>query len=70
MAAWEAGSTITLTASPYNRPSTQICYRTMPYTHEDNTLRPDLRLGQSDVAVNKVAVLAQWFENMAGLPGA
>ncbi|KAG8219118.1 hypothetical protein J3R82DRAFT_5020 [Butyriboletus roseoflavus] len=70
MATWEAGNTVTLTASPYIRPSTQICYRTMPYAHEDSWLRPDLRLGQSDVAVNKVAALVRWFENMAGLPGA
>ncbi|KAF9242045.1 hypothetical protein BU15DRAFT_44361 [Melanogaster broomeanus] len=70
MATWEAGSTITLTASPYNKPSTEVCYRTMPYTHEDNRLRPDLRLGQSDAVVKKIAALVRWFENMAGLPGA
>jgi hypothetical protein len=70
MATWETGSTITLTASPYNRPIIEICYRTMPYTHEDNRLRPDLRLGQSDAVVSKVAALVRWFENMAGLPGA
>ncbi|KAF8835614.1 hypothetical protein BDN67DRAFT_912751 [Paxillus ammoniavirescens] len=70
MASWETGSSITLTASPYNKPSTEICYRTMPYTHEDNRLRPDLRLGQSDAAVKKIAALVRWFENMAGLPGA
>ncbi|KIK91245.1 hypothetical protein PAXRUDRAFT_831004 [Paxillus rubicundulus Ve08.2h10] len=70
MANWEAGSSITLTASPYNKPSTEICYRTMPYTHEDNRLRPDLRLGQSDAAVKKIAALVRWFENMAGLAGA
>jgi hypothetical protein len=39
----------------------------MPYTREDNRLRPDLRLAQSDAAVKKVAALAQWFERMAGL---
>ena len=70
MATWETGSTVTLTASPYNRPITEICYRTMPYTCEDNRLRPDLRLGQSDVLVNKVAALVRWFENMAGLRSA
>ncbi|KAF8552453.1 hypothetical protein OG21DRAFT_121730 [Imleria badia] len=69
MATWETGSTITLTASAYNRPITDICYRTMPYTREDNRLRPDLRLGQSDALVSKVAALVRWFENMAGLPG-
>ncbi|KAG1725704.1 uncharacterized protein EDB91DRAFT_1265431 [Suillus paluster] len=63
----EPGSSITFTASPYNKPTAEICFRTMPYTHEDNCLRPDLRLAQSDAAVKKVAALAQWFERMAGL---
>ncbi|OAX38181.1 hypothetical protein K503DRAFT_800650 [Rhizopogon vinicolor AM-OR11-026] len=63
----EPGSSITLTASPYNKPTVEICFRTMPYTHEDNRLRPDLRLAQSDAAVKKVAALAHWFEQMAGL---
>ncbi|KAJ8583142.1 hypothetical protein M405DRAFT_749097 [Rhizopogon salebrosus TDB-379] len=63
----EPGSSITLTASPYNKPTAEICFRTMPYTYEDNRLRPDLRLGQSDAAVKKVAALARWFEQMAGL---
>ncbi|KAG1841829.1 hypothetical protein F4604DRAFT_1597873 [Suillus subluteus] len=63
----EPGSSITLTASPYNKPTAEICFRTMPYTREDNRLRPDLRLGKSDAAVKKVAALAQWFEQMAGL---
>jgi hypothetical protein len=39
----------------------------MPYTREDDRLRPDLRLGKSDAAVKKVAALAKWFERMAGL---
>ncbi|KAG1765842.1 hypothetical protein EV702DRAFT_981279 [Suillus placidus] len=63
----EPGSSIALTASPYNKPTAEICFRTMPYTREDNRLRPDLRLGKSDAAVKKVAALAQWFERMAGL---
>ncbi|KAG1809728.1 hypothetical protein EV424DRAFT_1328193 [Suillus variegatus] len=63
----EPGSSITLTASPYNKPTAEICFRTMPYTREDNRLRPDLRLGKSDAAVKKVAALAQWFERIAGL---
>lgn len=63
----EPGSSITLTASPYNKPTAEICFRTMPYTREDDRLRPDLRLGKSDAAVKKVAVLAKWFEQMAGL---
>ncbi|KAG2337242.1 hypothetical protein BDR05DRAFT_970458, partial [Suillus weaverae] len=63
----EPGSSIALTASPYNKPTAEICFRTMPYTREDNRLRPDLRLGKSDAAVKKVAALAKWFERMAGL---
>ena len=39
----------------------------MPYTHEDNHLRPDLRLGASDAGVKKVEALVKWFEEMAGL---
>ena len=39
----------------------------MPYTHEDNRLRPDLRLGESDAAVRKVAAMVRWFEGLAGL---
>jgi hypothetical protein len=39
----------------------------MPYTHEDNRLRPDLRLGESDAAVRKVGAVVQWFERLAGL---
>jgi len=39
----------------------------MPYTHEDNRLRPDLRLGGSDASVRKVAAVVRWFEGMAGL---
>lgn len=66
-ATWETGSSITLTASPYNKPTAEICFRTMPYTRDDNRLRPDLRLGNSDAAVKRVAALAEWFERMAGL---
>ncbi|KIK38724.1 hypothetical protein CY34DRAFT_90459 [Suillus luteus UH-Slu-Lm8-n1] len=66
-ATWEAGSSITLTASPYNKPTAEICFRSMPYTRDDNRLRPDLRLGNSDAAVKRVAALAEWFERMAGL---
>ncbi|KAF8132549.1 hypothetical protein EV363DRAFT_111397 [Boletus edulis] len=29
-ATWETGSTVTLTASPYNRPIAEICYRRYP----------------------------------------
>lgn len=70
MATWDATTSPTLTASPYMKSKAEICYRTMPYTHEDNRLRPDLRLGESDAAVRKVAGLVRWFEGMAGLVGA
>ncbi|EIW74002.1 hypothetical protein CONPUDRAFT_147964 [Coniophora puteana RWD-64-598 SS2] len=66
-AACDPGSSVVLTASPYNKPVLEICYRTMPYTHEDRRFRPDLRLGASDAAVRKVATLVDWFEDMAGL---
>jgi hypothetical protein len=45
----------------------EICYRTMPSTHEDGRFRPDLRLGMIDAAVRKVAAVVSWFEEMAGL---
>ncbi|KAJ6617654.1 hypothetical protein B0H10DRAFT_1796993 [Mycena sp. CBHHK59/15] len=67
MAAFEPGSAVTLTASPWQNPKLEICYRTMPYTREDQRLRPDLRLGASDASVRKVAAVVRWFEGMAGL---
>jgi hypothetical protein len=67
MASWEPQVPISLTASPYLLSKLDICYRTLPYTHEDKRLRPDLRLGSSDVAVRKVAALVKWFEGIAGL---
>ncbi|KAJ7745415.1 hypothetical protein DFH07DRAFT_16046 [Mycena maculata] len=70
MAAFEPTTTVTLTASPWQKPKLEICYRTMPYTHEDQRLRPDLRLGASDASVRKVAAVVRWFEDMAGLAGA
>nr|GAT49922.1 predicted protein [Mycena chlorophos] len=69
MAAYEPSTAVTLTASPWHKPKLEICYRTMPYTHEDQQLRPDLRLGVSDGCVRKVAAVARWFEHMAGIPG-
>ncbi|KAJ6544191.1 hypothetical protein B0H19DRAFT_1169873 [Mycena capillaripes] len=54
-------------SSPWQKPKLEICYRTMPYTHEDQRLRPDLRLGASDACVRKVAAVVRWFEGMAGL---
>ncbi|EIN06963.1 hypothetical protein PUNSTDRAFT_144558 [Punctularia strigosozonata HHB-11173 SS5] len=59
--------TLNLTASAFFNPRMEICYRTMPYSHEDNRLRPDLRLGMSDMAVRRVAALVEWFERIAGL---
>lgn len=56
-----------MTASPYLKSRLVICYRTMPYTHEDGTLRPDLRLGNSEPSVRKVSAIVTWFERMAGL---
>ncbi|KAG6818605.1 hypothetical protein H0H93_003561 [Arthromyces matolae] len=67
MANWDQTSSPTLSASPHLKSKVEICYRTMPYTHEDNRLRPDLRLGQSDAAVRKVGAVVKWFEDMAGL---
>ncbi|THV01917.1 hypothetical protein K435DRAFT_377221 [Dendrothele bispora CBS 962.96] len=56
-----------LSASPFLKSKLEICYRTMPYTHEDMRLRPDLRLGGMDACVRKVAAVVRWFEKMAGL---
>lgn len=64
---FETGASLSLTASPYNKPRLQVCYRTMPYTHEDRRLRPDLRLARIDIAMRKVAAVVAWFEKMAGL---
>ena len=66
-ASWDPATSPTLTASPYLKSRAEICYRTMPYTHEDNRIRPDLRLGESDAAVRKVAAVVKWFESLAGL---
>ncbi|TEB32432.1 hypothetical protein FA13DRAFT_1731632 [Coprinellus micaceus] len=57
------------TASPMLKSKMTICYRTMPHAHEDGVFRPDLRLGESDPCVRKVATVVRWFEEMAGLPG-
>lgn len=68
MATCNPSTSATLTASPYLKSRLEICFRTMPYTHEDKHLQPDLRLGSSDVAVRKVALIVSWFQGMAGLP--
>ncbi|KAF8893713.1 hypothetical protein CPB84DRAFT_1837309 [Gymnopilus junonius] len=67
MAACDPAASTTLTASPYLKSQLFICFRTMPYIHEDGRLRPDLRLGISEPSVRKVAALVAWFEHMAGL---
>ncbi|KAJ3535488.1 hypothetical protein NMY22_g6467 [Coprinellus aureogranulatus] len=46
-----------LTASPNLKSKMTVCYRTMPYAHEDGVFRPDLRLGESDPCVRKVAAV-------------
>ncbi|KZT23880.1 hypothetical protein NEOLEDRAFT_1095249 [Neolentinus lepideus HHB14362 ss-1] len=61
------GEPMSLTASPNLKSRMEVCYRTMPYAHEDRKLRPDLRLGRSDPAVRKVAAVVHWFEAIAGL---
>ena len=66
-ASYEPSAAIALTASPFLHSQLEICYRAMPYTHEDSRLRPDLRLGASDAGVKKVEALVKWFEEMAGL---
>ena len=59
---------ISMSASQHLNSTLTICYRTMPYTHEDGRLRPDLRLGESDPSVRKVASVVLWFHRTAGLP--
>ena len=64
----DPSTSILMSASQYLNSNLTICYRTMPYTHEDGRLRPDLRLGESDPSVRKVAAVVLWFQHMAGLP--
>ncbi|KAG2129647.1 uncharacterized protein EDB93DRAFT_1243398 [Suillus bovinus] len=52
----EPGRSIILTASPYNKPTAEICFRTMPYTRENNPAGPPAR--ESDTFVKKVSALA------------
>ncbi|KAG5634285.1 hypothetical protein H0H81_002543 [Sphagnurus paluster] len=67
MATWEPKTSPNLLASLNHKSKAEICYRIMPYTHEDARLRPDLRLGESDAAVRKVAAIVHWFKEMASL---
>ncbi|KAH9486173.1 hypothetical protein JR316_0000237 [Psilocybe cubensis] len=67
MASCDPATSITLSPSPYLKSVLTICYRSMPYSHEDGRMRPDLRLGFSDPAVRKVAAVVSWFEDLAGL---
>ena len=55
---------VQLTASPYLRSNMVLCYRTLPYDRGDRRYRPDLRLGQTDLAVKKVSSVVEWFEQM------
>lgn len=55
---------VTLTASPYLKSNMVICYRSLPNDREDRKFRPDLRLGQTDMAVRKVSSVVQWFEQI------
>ncbi|KAJ3550907.1 hypothetical protein NMY22_g136 [Coprinellus aureogranulatus] len=50
-----------LTASPNLKSKMIVCYRTMPYAHEDGVFRPDLRLGESDPCVRKVAAVRRFY---------
>ena len=50
-------------------PHTQLCYRTLPSTRTGARLRPDLLLGQSDFAIQRVGVLLRWFEGVSGTSG-
>ncbi|KAF9648625.1 hypothetical protein BDM02DRAFT_3115076 [Thelephora ganbajun] len=61
------GAPPNFTASPYMKPTAEVCYRTLPQAPQDGRLRPDLRLGESDTSVRKVAALVAWFERLAGL---
>lgn len=65
--AFDPKSSPIITASPFLKSSLTICYRTMPYVKSDNRLRPDLRLGQGDAAVRKVAAVVAWFQRLTGL---
>ena len=62
-----SGGPPNFTASPYAKPTAEICYRTMPQDAQDGRLQPDLRLGESDASVRKVAALVAWFKGLAGL---
>ncbi|KAJ3571548.1 hypothetical protein NP233_g3687 [Leucocoprinus birnbaumii] len=65
--AFDSKSSPSITASPFLKSSLTVCYRTMPYAKSDGRLRPDLRLGQGDAAVRKVAAVVAWFQRLAGL---
>ncbi|KAG8997821.1 hypothetical protein FRB94_007429 [Tulasnella sp. JGI-2019a] len=58
----------TLSASPSERSQMIICYRTLPMNaREDRHYRPDLRLGQSDAALRRVATVVRWVEEVANI---
>ncbi|KAG8931238.1 hypothetical protein FRC02_003012 [Tulasnella sp. 418] len=56
-----------LSASPTEKSTHTICYRTLPTLASDRQYRPDLRLGITDSAIRKVSIVVDWMEEMAGL---
>ncbi|KAG8764713.1 hypothetical protein FRC12_007930 [Ceratobasidium sp. 428] len=52
----------TLSASPRYSSGIQLCYRTVSRTDADQRLRPDLRLGQADACVRRVAAFVEWVQ--------
>jgi hypothetical protein len=57
----------TLVASPKLGSKHEVCYRTLPTVHADRRVTPDLRLGIGDLGVRRVAVIAKWISESAGL---
>ncbi|KAF8610180.1 hypothetical protein BDV93DRAFT_430371 [Ceratobasidium sp. AG-I] len=54
----------TLSASPRYNSGIQLCYRTVVRTDQDSRLQPDLRLGETDACVRRVAAFVEWVEKM------
>ena len=57
----------TLVASPKLESTHEVCYRTLPTVHADRRVTPDLRLGIGDLGVRRVAAIAKWVSESAGL---
>ncbi|KLO04947.1 hypothetical protein SCHPADRAFT_840002 [Schizopora paradoxa] len=62
-----ADPVLSFTASPHLQSRCTICYRTLPIIASDHRYRPDLRLAASDPGVKRVAKIASWFSNIAGI---